>query len=228
VYDMGYFIIKPTIQVCAAFGYASGDASPTRDKELIGDSQVNSDYEGFIGIQESYSGTRVRSVFLLSGFGDIPRPLLFPSEAVSASFPISVTRFTNLVYAGMSGYYIPSLSACNWNYNVNMLGFWTDFSVPFLDRKTLQHGLNRCARNYLGTELNVFMEAQFTENIAVFAIGALFIPGSYFRDIKDRPLSKEQRKFLSNRSTIGSINARVPLLGADTAGFANIGLVFRF
>ncbi|MBA2307524.1 hypothetical protein H0W26_05310 [Candidatus Dependentiae bacterium] len=228
VYDMGYFVCKPDIKLCAAFGYASGDANPNKDEEFVGDSQVDGEYEGFIGLQESYSGTLVRSAFLLSGSGKVPRPLSFPSEEVLDPFATSVSRFTNLVYAGASAYYRPSWSRKKWSYNVNLLGYWTDFSSPFFDRRTVQNSLNRFARNYLGTELNVFIEAQLIEDLRFFTIAALFIPGSHYRDIKGRPLSKAQQSFLDNFDKTGIINARVPLLGTDKSYFVNMGFEYRF
>ncbi|MBA3752023.1 hypothetical protein H0X06_04480 [Candidatus Dependentiae bacterium] len=228
VYDMGYFISKPDIKVCAAFGYASGDANPNKDEEFAGDSQIDGEYEGFIGLQETYSGTLVRSAFLLSGSGKIPRPLSFPSEEVSDPFATSVSRFTNLVYTGVSGYYRPSWSTRKWSFNVNLLGYWTDFSSPFFDARTVQNSLNRFARNFLGTEANVFIEAQLIEDLRFFTIAALFFPGSHYRDIRGRPLSKAQQSFLDNVDKTGIINNRVPLLGADKSYFVNMGLEYRF
>ena len=80
VYDMAYLVCKPELKFCAGFGYASGDANPNKDEQFVGDSEVDGVYEGFIGLQEIYSGTRIKSAFLMSGSGKVPRPLSFPSQ----------------------------------------------------------------------------------------------------------------------------------------------------
>lgn len=228
VFDMGYTICKPDFKVCAGFGYASGDANPNRDEEFGGDSDQDQEYEGFIGLQEVYSGTRVKSAFLLSGSGKIPRPLTFPSKEVLDPFASTVSRFTNLVFVGTSSYWRPSWSIKKWSFNPNILAFWTDFESPFFDAKTLQNSTSRFARNFLGTELNIFIEAELLPDLRFFTIGALFIPGNHYRDIKGRPLNRAQQAFLDNLDRTGIINDRVPLLGDDKSYFCNLGFEYRF
>ena len=92
-----------SVKVCAAFGFASGDANPNRDLQFHGDSDINQIYEGFIGLQEAYGGNRVKSAYLMSGQGKIPRPLSFPTQEVYDPYAVVVNRFTNLVFAGASG-----------------------------------------------------------------------------------------------------------------------------
>lgn len=228
VYDMGYNICRPDLKVCSGFGYASGDASPNRDLEFHGDSDINQTYEGFIGLQEAYSGTRIKSAYLLSGQGKIPRPLSFPSQQVFEPFAVVVNRFTNLLFSGASLYWRPSWSCRKWSFNPNVIAFWTDFSSRFFDEATGKPSHIRQARNYLGLELNSFVEAELLQDLKFFTIASLFLPGGHYRDIEGRPLNKAQRTFLDQRDVTGITNDRVPLLGHDKSYFINVGLEYKF
>ncbi len=228
VYDMGYYVCKPDVKVCAGFGYASGDANPNRDLTFHGDSDINQVYEGFIGLQEAYAGTRVKSAYLLSGQGKIPRPLSFPTQAVYDPYAVVVNRFTNLVFAGASGYWRPSWSCRKWSFNPNIIAFWTDYSSRFFNEDTGRRSRTRFARNYLGLEVNAFLEAELLQDLKFFTIASIFFPGSHYRDIEGLPLNKAQRFYLDNLDVTGIINDRVPLLGHDTSYFINVGLEYRF
>ncbi len=228
VYDMGYYVDKPDLKVCAGMGYASGDANPNKDEQIKGDSNVDGVFEGFIGLQEVYSGTRVKSAFLLSGSGRVPRPLTFPSEEVLDPFATPVSRFTNLVFVGASAYWRPSWSCRKWSFNPNILAYWTDFSSPFFDRETRKNSVNRFARNFLGTEINGFLEAELLPDLRFFTVASIFLPGSHYRDIKGRPLNRAQQAFLDNLDKTGIVNDRVALLGDDKSYFINVGLEYRF
>jgi hypothetical protein len=228
VFDMGYLVCKPDLKVCAGLGYASGGPNPNKDHIKRGDHIRNEVYEGFIGLQEVYSGNRVKSAFLLSGQGRIPRPLAFPSEDVQHQFATVVSRFTNLVFVGSSCMYRPSWSVRKWNFNPNILAYWNDFATPFYDLKTHRKSLDRFARTFLGVELNIFIEAELLPDLKFYSVNAIFIPGSHYKDIKGRPLDKSQKDFIENLRKPGIVNNRVPLLGNDTSYFFNMGLQYSF
>ena len=228
VYDMAYLVCKPELKFCAGFGYASGDANPNKDEQFVGDSEVDGVYEGFIGLQEIYSGTRIKSAFLMSGSGKVPRPLSFPSQQTLDPFATNTSRFTNLVFVGGSAYWKPTWSIKKWNFNPNVLAYWTDFSSPFFDAKTLMNSVNKFARNFLGTELNIFIEAELIEDLRFFTVASIFLPGSHYRDIKGRPLTPGQSAYLDSVDKIGIINDRQPFLGDDKAYFLNWGFEYRF
>lgn len=228
VYDFGYFICKPDLKVCGAFGFASGDANPNRDLQFHGDSDINQTYEGFIGLQEAYGGNRVKSAYLMSGQGKIPRPLSFPTQEVYDPFAVVVNRFTNLVFVGGSGNWRPSWSLRKWSFNPNVIAFWTDYTSRFFDQFKRRSSRTEFARNYLGLEINTFIEAELLQDLRLFFIGAVFLPGGHYRDIAGRPLNKAQRAFLDNLDVTGIINDRVPLLGHDPSYFINGGLEYRF
>ena len=231
VYDMGYYICKPELKVCAGFGYASGDRNPNRDQRFTGDSDQAKTYEGFIGLQEIYSGTRVKSAFLLSGQGKIPRALTFPAPEVFDPFATVANRFTNVLFSGASVFWKPAWSCKKWTLNPNMVAFWSDFSTSFFDETQGRRGRNvqgSFARNYLGLETNVFIEAMLIEDLKLITVAGVFFPGAHFRDIQGRPLTRDQREFLNNVDVSGIQNDRVPLLGSDKAYFINVALEYRF
>lgn len=228
VFDMGYTVCKPDLKLNAGFGFASGDANPNKDEEFPGDSDVDGEYEGFIGLQEVYSGVRVKSAFLLSGSGRIPRPLSFPSDEVSNPFSTTVSRFTNILFVGGGANWAPSWCEKSWRLNPNILGYWTDFRTPFFNASTEQNSRTRFARNYLGVEINLFAEVELLPDLRLFSVSSFFFPGSHYRDIKGKPLSKAQQDFLSNQDKTGILNNRVPLLGDDPSFFFNIGLDYRY
>jgi hypothetical protein len=228
VYDMSYYFCKPDFKVSAALGYASGDADPNRDEEFPGDSEIDGEYEGFIGLEETYSGTRVRSAFLLSGSAKIPRPLVFPDEEVFDPFTVTtVNRFTNIIFVGAGFTWQPSWSYRKWSFNPNVLAYWQDFPPHFFNA-TLQQNMQQFARPFLGTEINIFIEAQFLEDLKFYLVSSLFVPGGLYKDITGRPLNKTQQAFLDNLDTTGIINDRVPFIGHDNAIYFNAGFEYKF
>lgn len=228
VFDFGYYIKKPDLKVAAAFGFATGDKDPNRDLERIGDSQVDGDYEGFISLQETYSGTRVKSAFLLSGSGKVPRLLSFPSQDVGNPFAISVSRFTNIIFTGASAYYKPYWSEHKWSINPNFLAYWQEDPSRFFDREIQKSRPNQVTSTFLGVELNLFAEGEVIDGLRLFIVGSIFFPGSHYKDVKGYPLNKAQQKFLDNLDNTGIVNDHVPLLGTDPTYFANIGLEYKF
>ncbi len=228
VFDMGYYFIKPDLLVCGGFGFASGDANPTRDEQFIGDSDFNKVYEGFIGLEESYSGIRIKSAFLLAGSARIPRPLSFPSQSLQEPTVSSISRFSDIVYVGASATWRPSWSCRQWSINPNLIAYWTDYSAPFFDETTVANTTSRFARNYLGTEANAFIEAQMMPELKFFAVVAFFVPGSFYRDSAGRPLDSQQTTFLDNLDITGLTNIRQPLLGYDKAYSATCGFEYIF
>lgn len=227
VFDFGYFIKKPDLKICAGFGYASGDQNPNRDHEKTGDARRDMDYQGFIGLQETYSGIRIKSAFLLAGSGRVPRVLSFPSEFVENPFPSQVARFTNILFVCACTKWRPRASPKKWSLNPNIFAYWQEKPSRF-------HGIVPAhlsrpeASTFLGVELNAFVEAELIEGLNFFSVGALFFPGQHFKDIKGIPLNRAQKEFLENRDKKGIINEHTPLLGDDNAFFLNVGLEYKF
>ncbi len=237
IFDMGYYIMRPDLKISAVVAFASGDKDPNKDLECRGDAQVDTKYYGFIGLQETYSGTRVKSAFLLSGSGKVPRLLAFPSVRLANATPSNISRFSNLVFGGASAYWLPSWSAHKWNVNPNVLVYWQECPTtvcgheghdehghPTGEIEIKRYGIS----SFLGTEINVFVEAEVLAGLRFFGVSSVFLPGKHFSDIKGRPINEDQRKFLEKSNQTGIVNDKVPLLGDDAAYFANVGLEYKF
>ena len=225
VFDMAYNIRPHNLSLSATGGFTSGDMNPNKDLDRIGDSEINSRYDGFIGLEETYSGVRVKSAYLLSGSGKVPRLLAFPTDQVHDEFPTSVSRFTNLIFVGGALQWRPKWSCKRWNFNPNLYAYWQDVPTRLFDKKTR---ITRFADSFLGTELNTFIDAELIEDLRFYSIWAVFIPGGYYKDLAGLPFTRAQAQFIENKNVPDIINDRVTLLGHDPSYFINIGLEYRY
>lgn len=232
VMDIGYNICKPELKLCGTFGFASGDENPHKELHRAEDPQRHFTYKGFISLLEAYTGVRVRSAFLLSGSGRIPRFLSFPTDDVADPFPSSVTRFTNLLFTGTGIQIKLPKTYRKWSLNPNALWYWQESAtlIP-LGKSSAKAGKTQktVADRFLGTELNIFAEAEALTDLRFFLVGSIFFPGKHYRDIKNVPHNKDQKKFIEARekNELHKVDF-VPLLGDDKAWFLNVGLEYKF
>ena len=227
VADAAQWFCDRTIRIALGFGVASGDEDPNVDFLNPNDSNVDGTFKGFIGLQELYTGDRVQSAFLLGGAGRIPRPLSTPTGLqVIDKIPTNVSGFTNLAFIGGSCMWSPKTYARNFSLRPNVLVYWQQHATKKFDVLTKQSSATEFARNYLGTEANVFFDTDLVKDFKFFFIISVFFPGAHFSDIKGTPLSKEQQRILDRADVTGGDT--VPLLGDDIAYTANIGLEYRF
>lgn len=222
------FAFDHGVKLCGAVGVASGDENPNKDHLHIGDSEMDGDYKGFIGLQEIYSGSRVKSAFVLGGAGRLPRPLSTPfSEDVFDTLPTNTSFFTNIVFTGASIEWNPKC----WNRYVyvkpNILAYWQQHATKAFDINTGKN-LPTDASKYLGYEVNLFSELELMADFRFFAVGSVFIPGTHYKDIKGKPLNSEQKKILDNAIKNGANLDNLPLISNDAAYTFNIGLDIRF
>lgn len=221
--DIGYWVIPRELQLAVTLGAASGDENPNKNLDDPADAEVDGDFKGFIGFQEVYRGKRVESVLFL---GRIPRPLSSPSEVILGAFAINDTGFTNIVLAGLGAHWKPGSSQRKLYIRPNILAYWQEhktkkFSIR--DKKTI----NALASPFLGIEINIFMEFELIKNLNCFGTGAIFFPGSHYKDIRGKPLNREQLAILDALDTTGFVDT-APLLGHNTAYTVNVGLEYRF
>ncbi|MFA6066568.1 MAG: hypothetical protein WC707_05310 [Candidatus Babeliaceae bacterium] len=225
IFDFSYWLSRPHAKIAFAVGYASGDEAPNKDLNKVHDCRVDGDYEGFISLQEVYNGTRVKSAFLLSGAGKIPRVLSFPSNDLKGDrFATTVTRFTNIIFTGSALWLKWTGFSRLWSVNPNALAYWQDNCTQFFDKDNKAH----YARRYLGLELNTFIETMLLVDLKFFLVGAVFIPGGHYKDIVGKPINKDQQKYLDSYNDSGIEVNKVPLLNAHPAYFVNIGLEYKF
>ncbi|HBL98144.1 TPA: hypothetical protein DDZ86_00705 [Candidatus Dependentiae bacterium] len=227
VCDAWYYFRQPDVKMAATIGYASGDDSPNVDYDGVSDSDVDGTYDGFISLQELYSGKRVRSSFLLSGKGSFPRVLSFPLKSnVAGGVPLSVTRFTNLMFTGGALWFEREWGHSIWKINPNVLAFWQQHPA----RLAVVDGREIFASRFLGTEANLYLEALVARGLTFFTVLGLFVPGSHFEDISGKPLSSAEQRYLDrrDRTGVGSTVEFAPTVGHDNAFFINAGFEYKF
>lgn len=197
IFDMGYFISNPSLKINGAVGFATGGTEQLSTRTIV--------FNDFISINEYYQGTRVASFFV----------------------PLAVSRFSNLIEVG--GGFLWQVTTCKklWKVNPNVLAYWK-YSTPFAFDPELQaDSPTRRARNYIGTELNIQASAELLPNLTFFSIGALFLPGSFFRDNIGRPLRASTLRIINRENRTG-ILGNIPVQAADPAYFGYIGFDYRY
>lgn len=220
-----------------ALGYASGDDNPNKSLEATDDYMQDSVYNGFIGFQEIYSGKAVKSVFLMSGAGKIPRILSVPGRSLdnlgvekSLGYPSVVSRFTNLAYAGISLAW--KFDSVNFQYkiNPNIISYLQPKAAFIYDKILAKRIDKRQIASHLGVEFNLFVEIipENIDGVKFFGAASLFVPGSAYGDLKGLPLSKEQQKFLDSSSFGVSEVEFVPTMGTNNAFYLTYGLEYKF
>ena len=226
VTDLAYRFDK-NLRFAVEFGYASGDQNPNRDINELGDSNKDGNFKGFISLQEVYSGSLIKSAFLLNGSGKVPRISNFGSSSVSDSTANTVSRFTNIMYVGPSIDIKGKLLDKAWTVMPNIISYWQTFPLKIFDQATGTSG-SRNARSWYGLELNTFADIMLAEDFKLFFVGAVFIPGSYYSDIAGKPITKAQQKAVQRLSKDGVPGDFVLFSGTSTAFFMNLGIEYRF
>jgi hypothetical protein len=229
VMDVAYAICKPELKLCWTFGFASGDENPHKDLNQEGIRIQDFKYNGFISLLEAYTGVRVKSAFLLNGAGKVPRFLSFPSEDVVDPFPSSVARFTNLVFTGTGLQIKLPKTYRKWSINPNLLWYWQESATHIMGKAVNGISSKRTVDKYLGMEANIFAEAEVLPDLRFFAVGSIFMPGKHFRDIKNIPQNKDQKKLFDARLKNEAHKVDiVPVMSDDKAWFLNVGLEYKF
>lgn len=225
VFDIGKWIYKKDLFTAATAGIASGDDNPNNET-------LDGDYKGFIGLQELYSGKRVQSAFIMSGSSKIRRPLSQPTSVQAPTrFATEASGFTNLIFVGSTLKWEPRERKTKFMLQPNALAYWQPYPTKKFDAfaadKTKRE-LCENARSYLGLELNLFANYYPIPNFKCFFIGALFIPGGHFKDIKGKPITADQEKELDNLDVTGISGDFIPNIGADIAVVLNSGIEYKF
>lgn len=212
VTDAAYLFGKTKdVQVAVAAGVTSGDDNPnfaTKDGE----------YDGFISLQEVYSGKRVRSVFLLGGAGRLKRLLSTPADAdvqAPSTKAQNISGFTNLVFCGTSLKWKKSTWKKPFEINPNVLAFWQEYQIGN-------------ARTFLGVEAGLFINWSLLKDLKLFWVSSMFFPGSHYTDRKGAAvLTEEERRFYNSENPT-AIRDRIAGLGNNVAYTFNLGLIYTF
>ena len=225
VADATYAII-PELKVSAAVGYASGDDNPNRDLDGLGDASVDGTYNGFISLQETYSGKRVRSAFLMSGSGKIPRITAMP--VIESNYTSQVSQFTNLAFLGGALWVNKDFCGRTWKFNPNVLSYWQTHASRVFDRVNGLYVNEHSARTHLGAECNLYIDTMLPYDVKLGFVGGFFVPGAHFDDILGVPLNKEEQTIFDKPDRTGVTSDTAPVHGNDTAFFWNVNLEYAF
>lgn len=195
------------LQFAATVGVASGVDNP-----------IGCSYDGFVGLQEQYAGNRVKGAFLLGGSGRVARFLSKPEENTQPDqfIDAAISGFTNLAFGGVG----INWNAKNWKkpfkFNPNILAY-------------AQQTRTGCARNFLGVESNLFASCALLKDLDLFMVGALFFPGSHYKDRKGTVgLNKTQEDIADQPDVTGYESDPIPKYSDNIALTLNIGLKFSF
>jgi len=209
VADASYATINNSLIFALTAGVASGDdvTFETRDGE----------YSGFIGLQELYSGKRVRSVFALGGAGKLKRLFTTPTTIQAPGAEArGVSGFTNLVFTGTSLKWKPKHWSRQFELNPNVLAFWQETPTGN-------------ARTFLGVESALFINYNLLKDLKLFWVSSLFFPGSHYKDRMGTPvLSAAELASADNEDMTGFTQDRIAKLGNNVAYTFNMGLIYSF
>lgn len=214
VADASCYVYKRDLKVAVTGGIASGDSNPNNRTGSLATSERG--YKGFVSQQELYSGKRVKSVFVMGPASNLVR--LSPLQ-VSSSFKNKVDEFTNIIFGGFGLNFQPKGWSRKFTINPNVLTYWQD-------SRSKKYGSTEDASNRLGTEINLCTDVYLADNLKLVAVGAFFIPGKYYADIKGTPLNSDIAEIL--RDADAGVSESLPTMGNNTAMTLSFGLEYSF
>lgn len=220
VLDASYKFPEYNCKASIAAGYASGDVNPhgvEKDKK----------YKGFVGLHEGYGGKRVTSVFVLNS-RKTQRPLSLDDKTGKIVIDNS---FTDMIHAGVGFEWDAKKDL---NIKTNILSYWKDAdSKKYEYTKDVDpagkdgYSTTVNARKHYGAEGNVMLEYTLARGLRFGAQFAVFVPGSYYTDIKHAPLNIQLRDELDQKDKSGYDQA-AERFGDDVAFHFNCGLEYKF
>lgn len=222
VADGGLFFCEKALQLAGTAGIASGGDNPNCET-------FDGTYEGFIGVQEIYSGgSRVRSAFFMNAAGKVRVPFSAPkTDQAPNRFAQLTSGFTNLVFWGTGLHYTPKNVKKRVVFNPNLYMYWQDSPTHKFDLTTKKDA-DAFASTYLGTELNLFFDYYFFKDLKIFYVSSIFVPGQHFRDIRGKPFNSRQAGLLNSRNITCANDPNIPNISDDIAFTINVGLEYRF
>jgi hypothetical protein len=219
VLDAAYNFKEAKTKLALGGGYASGDGDPDRE-------QKSKTYKGFVGLNEIYSGKRIKSVIVLDE-RVLQRPVILSTAGnIEASKDLS---FTDLAFGGMSAVWTPNLLNKKWTINSNGLLFWKAYqeNKPNVAKDGTATLTDQKASKFMGTELNLLTRVELLKDFCLFANLGVFVPGGYFKDFSGIALGKDE--FIKAFDDIATVaDVKDYRLKSDNAYHMNIGFSYKF
>lgn len=220
--------VNKSLKLNTEFGYASGDNDPHVQ-------EVNKNYHGFIGLHELYMGKRVFSPQLL-GERNIPRVmgLVAGQQEVNGFRAKTNNTFSDLIYFGVGANWQPeNLRVNRFKFNPNIMLFWKDdesykYNLDSAHPDLSQVSTTEKASSFIGAEFSIIFSYELIKDLTLGAIASLFVPGTYYQDIKGVPLKGDfyRDKIPSDaRTNVDPANFR---LSDDNAFYGVVSLEYRF
>ena len=224
--DASFWMIPKNLVASLTWGFASGDQNPNVNLADPNDSSVDGNYNGFIPFQEIYAGKRVQSFYCMTSM--VTRPLdLSTSASSSKSYAPTASNFTNLIFWGCGVKYAPEFAKRKWNVNPNFLMYWQNVASNTFDI-TKGQTTGTPASKYVGSEVNVFFRTSLSDEVYVSGGAALFVPGTFYFDIKGKPTSSSQRSALNAALKAGTDLTTVPLISNNSAYSVSMAMGYMF
>jgi hypothetical protein len=217
--DASFWIMPGDLRLSLTAGAASGGVNPHHNTE-------DGNYDGFVPLQEAYSGKRVKFAFPTS---KIQRPVGNPIyEDSDNKLTKTTSGFTNIVFMGAGVAWTPSDWENAFKLNPNIIAYWNEKSVPLLvPFDNTSEGCLPQASNFLGVELNLYLDYNVVKNLKLFVVTSFFIPGTFFSDIEGRRAAFDLDQEQGDDAT-GFAADTIPKYGHSTAYTLNIGAEYRF
>lgn len=242
--DVSYTFEKCPLKIALAGTYISGDAYPYNE-------QRSRKFKGFMTQRDyNYIGHEVRSLAVL--FARVgPRPMNIANNKLYAYNHFQ--DMSNLAYIGGGLNWFPLKKRDKMSINTNILGFWTPGRVNKWDENAnpnfdagsaglsqLQNTAftlaraklgfkgwetNHRASSYMGTELNLIAEYFVLENLRLYTLDAIFLPGQLYKDLKGQP-NRNTRRIDVTPGREGE--AVYESLGTKVAYGLNLGIRYTF
>ncbi len=207
--------------IAATAAYVSGDLDPNSIKK-------DGDYKGFVGLQETYAGKRVKSAFFLGSAGKLQLPLdTPPSKEQPNRFGAIASGLTNLALVGGGLSWSPKDWKKKFVVTSNVLSYWQtnpDRKFDALNNTTLEEQAN----SHLGVEVNLFVTKELIKNLKFVSVASVFVPGSHYDDVRGKPMNSNQQKILDRFDPTGFNNEPIPNIGTDVSWTLSGGIEYTF
>lgn len=239
-------------------GYASGDDNPNDSAEKAILYRMRSDwnkvrqdkdhcYGGYFGTHSLYTGKHVRTIQLLRAHR-LNQPLSQVPE-------LTANLFSNLSYGGLGVWHKKQYKSGTMQLNSNIIAMALAHPIKFgfdpvvqdvfetFDWKQDTPTMNRFKSydkelsQFLGIEINAFLEFFANNNVTFYSMLSVFLPGSYYKDIKRLsndcigqtiPLKNQYIAIAKDKSGFENAEKDCISLKDNTAVVAYVGVKFDF